>query len=190
MKLLLGSKSPRRKELLSSLGYHFEIVDITCEEVFPKEISVDKIASFLSELKAKAFRKLEKNEVLITADTIVAINDKILGKPKNRQEAEEMLTILSGKQHQVYTGTTIKTFDNIFTIKDMAIVSISKITKEEINYYINNFQPMDKAGAYGIQEWLGIAKVSKIEGSFYTIMGLPTEKLYHLLINIENGLKH
>lgn len=182
-KILLGSQSPRRKELLISLGYDFEVISINCDEVYPKEILAKDVAGYLSELKAKAFRALEKNEILITADTVVAIDNQILGKPKNEQEARAMLNLLSGKIHQVYTAISIKTNEKIITETDVADVELLPLSSEEIEYYIREFRPMDKAGAYGIQEWLGMAKISKINGNFYTIMGLPTAKLYEILKN-------
>lgn len=181
MKLYLGSQSPRRKELLASLGYDFEAVHIDCEEAYPKNIPAYEVASFLSELKAKAFRNLENDEILLTADTIVVFEEQILGKPKTQQEAKEMLSLLSGKTHQVYTAVTLKTSEKIITKTDVAHVEFLEISPEEIDFYVKNFNPTDKAGAYGIQEWLGMAKISKIDGNFYTIMGLPTAIVYELL---------
>ena len=181
MKILLGSNSPRRKELLQSLGFDFEVVSINCDEIFPENLEVENIASFLSELKANAFRYLEKNEILLTADTVVTLDNKVLGKPKNREEAIEMLTHLSGKTHQVYTGISFKTSEKTITKTDVADVEFAEISNEEIDFYIKNYQPFDKAGSYGIQEWLGMAKISRINGSFYTIMGLPTHLIYETL---------
>ncbi len=181
MKILLGSNSPRRKELLQSLGFDFEVVSIDCDEVFPENLSVENIAGYLSELKADAYQNLQKEEVLLTSDTIVTFEGKVLGKPKNREEAVEMLSHLSGKTHQVYTGISFKTLEKIITKTDVADVEFSKITDEEIAFYIKNYQPFDKAGSYGIQEWLGMAKISRINGSFYTIMGLPTHLVYETL---------
>ena len=181
MKILLGSNSPRRKELLQNLGFDFEVFSINCDEIYPENLEVEKIASFLSELKANAFRKIEKDEILLTADTIVTFENKVLGKPKNREEAVEMLSHLSGKTHQVYTGISFKNTEKIITKTDVADVEFSKITDEEIAFYIKNYQPFDKAGSYGIQEWLGMAKISRINGSFYTIMGLPTHLVYETL---------
>lgn len=180
-KLFLGSQSPRRKELLASLGYKFEVVSIDCEEIYPDDIQAKEVAGYLSELKAKAFRVLEENEILITADTIVAMDNQILGKPQNEQNAKEMLQLLSGKIHQVYTAISIKTNEKIITETDVADVELLPLSDEEIHYYVEKFQPMDKAGAYGIQEWLGMAKISKINGNFYTIMGLPTAIVYENL---------
>lgn len=184
MKLYLGSQSPRRKELLAFLGYVFEVVHIDCEEVYPKEIPANKIAGYLSRLKAEAFGRVEKNQVLITADTIVAMDNEILGKPKNEGEARAMLRLISGKTHQVYTAISVKTDKETITRTDVAEVEMEQIDEEEINFYIDKYKPFDKAGAYGIQEWLGMAKISKINGSFYTIMGLPTAIIYNLLRKI------
>lgn len=184
MKILLASQSPRRKELLSNLGFDFEVVKIDCEEIVPEHIKVGEAAGYLSELKAGAFRKLEENEILLTADTVVAIDNQFLGKPQNEEDATKMLQLLSGKTHQVYTGITIKTLNNTITETDVADVEIDELTTDEIKYYIQNYQPFDKAGSYGIQEWLGMAKIKKIHGSFYTIMGLPTHLVYKILKEI------
>lgn len=184
MKILLASQSPRRKELLSNLGFDFEVVKIDCEEIVPEHIKVGEAASYLSELKASAFRKLEENEILLTADTVVAIDNQFLGKPQNEEDATKMLQLLSGKTHQVYTGITIKTLNNTITETDVADVEFDELTTDEIKYYIQNYQPFDKAGSYGIQEWLGMAKIKKIHGSFYTIMGLPTHLVYKILKEI------
>lgn len=181
MKLLLASQSPRRKELLSNLGFEFEVVKIDCEEILPEHIKIEEAAAYLSELKADAFRNLTTDEVLLTADTVVAIDHQILGKPKDETDAFNMLRSLSGKTHQVYTGITIKTVDKVFTETDVADVTLDDISDDEINYYIQNYKPFDKAGSYGIQEWLGMAKISKMTGSFYTIMGLPTHIVYKIL---------
>lgn len=181
MKILLASQSPRRKELLSNLGFDFEVVKIDCEEILPENIKIEAAAAYLSELKANAFGNLQNDEVLLTADTVVANENQFLGKPKNEIEAKEMLKSLSGKIHQVYTGITIKTLDKIITETDVADVEFDEISDEEIDFYIKNYQPFDKAGGYGIQEWLGMSKIKKINGSFYTIMGLPTHLVYKIL---------
>lgn len=186
MNILLASKSPRRKELLENLGYSFDVISIDCDENYPSDLPTEKIAGFLSKLKANAFGKLSEKTLLITADTIVAQNEKILGKPKNIAEAKEMLHLLSNDTHQVFTAFTIKTKDKTITKTDVANVTLHSLSEEEINYYISNFQPFDKAGSYGIQEWLGMAKIKSITGSFYTIMGLPTHLVYETLKNIES----
>ncbi|WP_313003230.1 Maf family protein [Chryseobacterium gleum] len=181
MKLLLASQSPRRKELLSSLGFEFEVVKIDCGEILPQHIKIEEAAAYLSDLKSDAFRSLEADEVLLTADTVVAIDHQILGKPKDEADAFQMLQSLSGRTHQVYTGITIKTANQSFTETDVADVTLDVLTDEEINYYIQNYKPFDKAGSYGIQEWLGMAKITSLTGSFYTIMGLPTHLVYKIL---------
>jgi len=181
MKLLLASQSPRRKELLSNLGFEFEVVKIDCEEILPEHIKIEEAAAYLSDLKADAFRHLEADEVLLTADTVVAIDNQILGKPKDEVDAYKMLQSLSGRTHQVYTGITIKTADKSITETDVADVTLDELSDEEINYYVQNYKPFDKAGSYGIQEWLGMAKITSLTGSFYTIMGLPTHLVYKIL---------
>ena len=181
MKLLLGSQSPRRKELLAALGYQFEVVSIDCEEDYPLELPASRVAEYLSELKANAYRPLNDDEVLLTADTVVALEGEILGKPKDLNHAEDMLTKLSGANHQVYTGISLKTLNQTISLTDCADVEFDVLTKEEISYYLEHFNPLDKAGAYGVQDWIGMAKIKKIHGSYYTIMGLPTHKVYGLL---------
>ncbi|WP_299183594.1 nucleoside triphosphate pyrophosphatase [uncultured Chryseobacterium sp.] len=184
MKILLASQSPRRKELLSGLGFYFEVVKIDCEEIIPDNIEIEKAAAYLSLLKADTYGILQDEEVLITADTIVAIDDQILGKPTDEAEAKNMLQMLSGKIHQVYTGITIKTSEKTFTETDIADVEFDEISDDEADYYVQKYKPFDKAGSYGIQEWLGMAKIKKMNGSFYTIMGLPTHLVYKILKEI------
>lgn len=187
MKLLLASNSPRRRDLLTSLGYNFEVISVDCEEIYPKDLSIEKIAEYLSNLKADAFGTLKKNEVLITADTIVAVGAEILGKPEDALHAKEMLRKLSGKTHQVYTGITIRNSKQSISKTDVAHVEIDKLTDAEIDFYIENYQPFDKAGAYGVQEWFGMAKINRITGSYYTVMGLPTHMVYTLLKDFERA---
>ncbi len=184
MKLLLASQSPRRKELLSSLGFDFEVVKIDCEEILPQHIKIEEAAAYFSELKADTFRSLTDGEVLLTADTVVAIDNQILGKPTDADNAFAMLRNLSGRTHQVYTGISIKTVDKIYTQTDVAEVTFDEITDDEAAFYIQNYKPFDKAGSYGIQERLGMAKITKMNGSFYTIMGLPTHLVYKTLKEI------
>lgn len=185
MNILLASNSPRRKELLKELGFDFEIVSVDCDEVYPTDLAVEKIAAYLSELKSNAFRTLNPGEVLITADTIVALNKEILGKPNDEVHSKEMLRKLSGKTHQVYTGITLRNLTQTITKTDVANVEFNEISDEELDFYIQKYRPFDKAGSYGIQEWLGMAKIKNIEGSFYTIMGLPTHLVYSLLKDLE-----
>ena len=181
MKLLLASESPRRKELLASLGYDFETVKLNCEEIYPPDLETEKVAAYLSELKSSSFGELKNDEVLITADTIVVINNEILGKPKNLEEATKMLQKLSGTVHEVHTAVTLKTKEKLTTKTDIAKVYLVDLTSSEIEFYVKNFKVLDKAGSYGVQDWLGMAKIKKIEGSFYTIMGFPTHLVYEML---------
>ena len=189
MKLLLASQSPRRKQLLQELGFKFQTVSIDCEEIIPENLSVEKASAYLSELKANAYKNLEKDEVLLTADTVVISEGEILGKPKDKKEATEMLQKLSDTFHYVHTAFSLKNSEKIITKNDIAKVYLKKLNAAEIEMYIDQCKPYDKAGAYGIQEWIGMAKIEKIEGSFYTIMGLPTHLLYDALqefsINLE-----
>lgn len=185
MKILLASGSPRRKELLQSLGFRFEVVSVECDEVFPGDLATENVAGFLSDLKSNAFRKLEDDEVLITADTIVVLEDEVLGKPRDDDDAKQMLRKLSAKTHQVYTGITIRNNSQTITHTDVTHVEFAEISDSEIEYYLNNYKPFDKAGSYGVQEWLGMAKIVKITGSFYTVMGLPTHLVHSILKDFE-----
>ena len=180
MNLLLASNSPRRKELLTQLGYQFDIVMIVVDESYPSDLKPHEIAEYVSAKKAKAF-DLNENEILLTSDTIVALDQKILLKPKDENEAFEMIKSLSGKVHQVYTAFTIKTVDSEISKTSKTDVEFSEISDEEINFYIKNYKPFDKAGSYGIQEWLGMTKIKNIFGSFYSVMGLPVDLVYEEL---------
>lgn len=177
--LILASSSPRRQQLLKDLGLHFTIKSIDVEEVYPKYLHGNEISGYLAELKANAFNdELNDQDILITADTIVRFSGKILGKPKNETDAKNMLTELSGKQHEVITSLCIKTSKTTKIINDTTIVYFEKLSDEEIDYYINNYKPFDKAGSYGIQEWIGYIGVKKIEGNYSTVMGFPVHKFY------------
>ena len=180
MNLLLASNSPRRKELLTQLGYQFDIVKIDVDESYPSDLKPHEIAEYVSAKKAKAF-DVNENEILLTSDTIVALDQKILLKPKDENEAFEMIKSLSGKVHQVYTAFTIKTANSEISKTSKTDVEFSEISDEEINFYIKNYKPFDKAGSYGIQEWLGMAKIKNIFGSFYSVMGLPVDLVYEEL---------
>ena len=180
MNLLLASNSPRRKELLTQLGYQFDIVKIDVDESYPSDLKPDEIAEYVSAKKAKAF-DVNENEILLTSDTIVALDQKILLKPKDENEAFEMIKSLSGKVHQVYTAFTLKTVDSEISKTSKTDVEFSEISDEEIKFYIKTYKPFDKAGSYGIQEWLGMAKVKNITGSFYAVMGLPVDLVYEEL---------
>lgn len=180
MNLLLASNSPRRKELLIQLGYQFEIVKIDVDESYPEDLKPNQIAEYVSEKKAKAL-DVKNDEVLLTSDTIVALDQKILLKPKDENEAFEMIKSLSGKVHQVYTAFTLKTVDSEISKTSKTDVEFSEISDEEIKFYIKTYKPFDKAGSYGIQEWLGMTKIKNISGSFYSVMGLPVDLVYEEL---------
>ena len=182
-KILLASQSPRRKELLSQLGISFETIILHgIDESYPKSISVEEVAEFISIKKSEAFASVIKdNELVITADTVVVCDNDVLGKPANYLDAIEMLKKLSGRIHKVITGVTISTKKKTRSFRVSTDVEFASITKEEIEYYVENYKPYDKAGAYGIQEWIGYIAVKGITGSFYNVMGLPVQRLYEEL---------
>lgn len=177
-KILLGSQSPRRQELLKALGVDFKVVKISSDENYPENLRNEKITEFISLSKANAYSNLKENEILITADTLVVLNDEVLGKPIDENEAFQMIRKLAGSTHQVFTSVCVRTIENILTFSDKTDVIFDEFTDEEINYYIQNFHPFDKAGAYGIQDWLGYAKVKGIQGCYYNVMGFPLSKFY------------
>lgn len=181
MKLLLGSQSPRRKELLQSLNIDFESVTVECDETYPSDVKLSEIAAYLAEKKSLAYRHLRENEILVTSDTVVILDNEVLGKPEDAVHSREMLRKLSGRTHEVHTAVTLRSSAKKVTRCDVAKVHVNEISASEIEFYIENYHPFDKAGSYGIQEWLGLAKVNRIEGSFYTIMGLPTHLIYEIL---------
>ena len=176
-KIILASKSPRRKELLNLLDVEFSIEVRAVNEVFSDRLKTDEVAEYLARLKADAFKSIKPDELIITADTVVVLNDEILGKPKNTSEAQQMLKNLSGKSHLVITGVCLKTNDRLISFSSSTKVYFKKLTTSEIDYYIENYQPFDKAGSYGIQEWIGAIGITKIEGSYYNVVGLPIYKL-------------
>ncbi|WP_338769472.1 Maf family nucleotide pyrophosphatase [Bernardetia sp. ABR2-2B] len=184
-KVILGSGSPRRKELLSSMDIEFEQRIRDVNEDILSDWKTKEVAQKLAERKALAQQNELKekevdflNEVLITSDTIVVIGDKILNKPQNRFEAKEMLNLLSGKKHLVITGVCICTKSKLHSFSDETEVFFKELTQNEIDYYIQKYKPFDKAGSYGAQEWLGMIAVEKINGSYFNVMGLPVQKLY------------
>lgn len=181
--LILASKSPRRQELMQAMGLSFDVVLKDVDESYPDGLSPQQIACYIAEKKAKAFTSERLNSLVITADTIVAYNGEILGKPENDTHAIEMLTKLSGTTHQVFTGVSLAYQDKLETFYDETEVCFRELTKEEIEYYVTVYKPLDKAGSYGIQDWLGFISVVKITGSYTNVMGLPTEKLYSALSN-------
>ncbi|WP_316806388.1 Maf family protein [Pedobacter agri] len=174
--IILASKSPRRQELLTLMGLNFKVELKDVDESYPEALSPAEIAVYISEQKAKAFKA--NGEIVITADTIVALNGEILGKPRDRAHAQEMLAKLSGSKHEVFTGVTLVKGAQMVSFYDRTVVSCRSVTSEEIDFYIDNYKPFDKAGSYGVQDWWGIVVVQKIEGSYTNVMGLPTEKLY------------
>lgn len=178
--IVLASNSPRRKELLSGLGLEFEVKVLPdVDESYPKNLLPEEVPIYIASKKANANRvNMADNDLLITADTVVICNGKILGKPKNAAEAYEMLNFLSGKVHQVVTGVCLTTIKEQRKFSATSHVTFKNLTSEEIEYYIQNFKPYDKAGAYGIQEWIGYIGVTKINGSFFNVMGLPVQRLY------------
>lgn len=181
--IILGSASPRRQSILKELGLDFTVKTLPVDEIYPENLQREEIAVFLAELKAKAFN-INKEEIVITGDTIVWHHDKALGKPKSSTEAKKMLMSLSGQSHEVISSVCIKTNDQIMSTYDVTKVFFKKLSNSEIDYYIKNFKPFDKAGAYGVQEWIGQIGVTKIEGSFYNVMGLPTLKIYEAFENL------
>ncbi|NJK83600.1 MAG: septum formation protein Maf [Saprospiraceae bacterium] len=184
-KLLLASKSPRRQQLMKEAGFLFEVILLDVEENYPSDLPKEKVPEYLANKKAQAaFSKMKNNDILIAADTIVVINNQILEKAQNKSEAREMLQMLSGQQHQVITGVCMATTKKRITFSAISNVWMSLLNEEEINYYIDTFQPFDKAGAYGIQDWIGICKVEKIEGSYTNIVGLPTDLIYKHIKNL------
>ena len=180
--LILASGSPRRQQFFKDLDLDFEIRLKEIEEVYPLELKAEEITDYLAELKANAFEgELKANEILITSDTIVWHNEKALGKPKDEEEAFAILKSLSNTTHEVITSVCFKTAEKTEVVNEMTKVTFNDLSDEAIRYYLENYKPYDKAGAYGIQEWIGFIGVSKIEGSYANVMGMPTDKVYEYL---------
>jgi septum formation protein len=180
-KLILASNSPRRHELLKGLDLDFEVrVKKEVGEKYPDNLPAEKVPEYISKEKAAAY-DIQENETLLTADTVVILNGEIMGKPKDAAEAHEMLRKLSGHTHQVVTGVSITTLEKQVSFSDTTAVTFRELTDNEIDYYIEHYKPFDKAGAYGVQEWIGYIGVTRIEGSFYNVMGLPVERVYEAL---------
>ena len=182
--VILASKSPRRQQFFKDLDIDFTIQLKEVEEIYPNELKGTAITDFLADLKSKPFKGLNQNDLLITSDTIVWLNNKALGKPKDEKEAFSMLRELSSTKHQVITSISIKSKDFQKIVNDTTDVYFKELSDDEINYYIKNYHPYDKAGAYGIQEWIGFIAINKMEGSYFNVAGLPVHKLYQELINI------
>lgn len=184
--LILASGSPRRQQFFKDLDLDFEIRLKEIEEIYPPELNAVEITDYLAQLKADAFEgELKTNEILITSDTIVWHENKALGKPKNAQEAFEMIKSMSNKTHEVVTSVCFKTNSSSVLLNDITKVTFNELSEEAILYYIENYKPYDKAGAYGIQEWFGFMAVAKVEGSYTNVMGLPTAKVYKYLSTLE-----
>ena len=181
--VILASKSPRRQELLRGMGVDFTIMTKETDESFPPEMPLDEVPKYLSLQKSQAFtdNELPADFLLITSDTVVICEGEILGKPKDREDAARMLHLLSGKTHHVVTGVTVRSAEKTESFAVRSNVTFATLDAEEIDYYIEHCKPFDKAGAYGIQEWIGYVGISGLEGSFYNVMGLPTRRLYQCL---------
>jgi septum formation protein len=183
-KIILASGSPRRQQFFKDLDLDFEIRLKDVEEIYPENLTAGEITDFLAELKANAFAgELKKNDLLITSDTIVWLENKALGKPVDRQHAIGMLSELSAKTHTVITSVCFRSGDRSEIIQETTMVTFNHLTLNEIEYYVDNYKPFDKAGSYGIQDWIGLIAVSRIEGSYANVMGLPVDKVYEYLNN-------
>ena len=179
-KIILASNSPRRKELLSGLGVDYEVKTLPdVDESYPDGLSGEEIAKHIARGKAEAYRSLiQADELVITADTIVWLDGTVMGKPKDEEEAKDMLMRLSGKTHQVITGVCLTTTSTQKTFATVTDVTFATLTDEEVDYYVTRYQPMDKAGSYGVQEWIGFVGVENLSGSYFNVMGLPIQRLY------------
>jgi septum formation protein len=181
-KIILASGSPRRRQLLEDAGFQFSVHPVNVEEDFPAQLKAEQIVLFLAEKKAAAFPELLlENEILLTADTIVWVNDIVLNKPSSEFEAKQMLQLLSGKTHQVFTGVCLRTKEKQISFFDETKVHFKNLSEEEILFYIKNYKPFDKAGSYGAQDWLGLIGVDRIDGSYFNVMGLPVYRVYEEL---------
>ena len=178
-RVILASASPRRRELLSATGIEYTLASkFECEESYPAKLDALEVAPYLSALKSANYpNPLSYNDILITADTVVVLNGRVLGKPQNEAEARSMLADLSGSEHTVVTGVTLRSAERQYTFSSRSVVRFAELNEEQIEYYVEKYRPMDKAGAYGIQEWIGYVGIEGIEGSFYNVMGLPVQRL-------------
>ncbi|NNT73101.1 septum formation protein Maf [Flavobacterium sp. IMCC34852] len=184
-KIILASGSPRRQQFLKELAVDFEIRLKEIDEIYPENLQGVEITNFLAILKANAFEgEIAENEILITSDTIVWFENKALGKPKDYDDAFQMLKSMSGKTHEVITSVCFKTIHKTETVFEVTKVTFNKLSDEAIQYYLDHYKPFDKAGAYGIQEWIGLVGIAKIEGSYTNVVGLPTDKVYAYLTNL------
>ena len=182
--MILASKSPRRQELLRLMGYDFRIVLKEVDESFPATLHPAEVAVYIAEKKAQAFDEEINDEIVLTADTIVCLDDRILGKPENEEHAFEILSQLSGRMHEVITGVSLLKNHQLTSFYEVSQVYFAQLTEEQIRFYISTGMPMDKAGAYGIQEWIGLVGIERINGSYTNVVGLPTERLYKEILKI------
>ncbi len=179
-RLLLASQSPRRRELIAGSGIPFTLTEkYACEEHYPATLAAEEVPAYLSRLKSEAYpTPLAENDILLTADTVVILDGEVLGKPKDREDALRMVARLAGNRHTVVTGVTLRTSERIETFSAESDVWFRPLSAEEIAYYVDTYHPFDKAGSYGIQEWIGYVGIERIDGSFYNVMGLPIQRLY------------
>ena len=186
--IVLASKSPRRAQLLRDAGFNFRIHQMDVNEDFSSDMPVAEVAAYLADKKATAasFDIMNENEILLTADSVVVINNQILNKPGSKEEAYEMLQLLSDQTHIVYTGVCLRNMDKKVVFSNQTNVTFGTLSDHEINYYIEQFNPMDKAGSYGIQEWIGFCKIRKIEGEYANVMGLPVYAIYEELLKFQS----
>jgi septum formation protein len=182
-KIILASNSPRRQELMQQVGFDFEVKSGNFDEVIRIDLEVKEVSKYLAEQKNDQYRKLLSNEIIITADTVVIVAGQIFGKPSNAEEAKQMLSQLSNCTHSVMTGVCISSNEKKISFDDSTNVTFKKLDSNEIDFYVNKFKPYDKAGAYGIQEWIGMIGIETIEGSYYNVMGLPVNKVYDCFKN-------
>jgi septum formation protein len=184
--LILASSSPRRQYLMKEAGFNFTVEKPDVEESFPEEMPVSQVAKYLALKKAEYFRPNMQDEIVVTADTVVILGDKILNKPHDRNEAIDMLTLLSGKTHLVMTGVCIVSKEREMSFDDTTEVSFKTLTQKEIEFYVDHYKPYDKAGAYGAQDWIGMVAIEKITGSYFNVMGLPIHLVYnHLTVTFK-----
>lgn len=190
--LILASRSPRRQMLLNGLDLIFEIKVKNTKEIYPEEMHYTEVPEFLARLKADAFIRedLSKNSIIITADTIVVLDGEIIGKPKDKEDAKKMLQRLSGKEHTVITGVCLTSKDEQTVFSSRSEVFFRELNESDIDYYVEEYNPLDKAGSYGIQEWIGYIAIEKIKGSFYNVMGLPTQLLFEELVQFTSKMKY
>lgn len=182
--LLLASSSPRRQYLMREAGFEFSVEKPDVEEDFPDTLPVDQVAKYLATKKAEYFRPRLQNEIIVTADTVVIINNRILNKPQHRDEAISMLEELSGKTHRVMTGVCILSKEKEESFDDTTHVTFVTLTRDEVEFYVDQYKPYDKAGGYGAQDWIGMVAIEKITGSYFNVMGLPIHKVYQHLKNL------